>query len=87
MSTIWKYHIPVGDKFTLNMPKGAKIIALQVQLGTPCMWAIVEPDACEKERTFVVIGTGHKVPAGTLEFIDTFQVDNSRLVFHVFEVL
>lgn len=86
MSTIWKYPIPITDKFTLDMPKGAKIISLQVQLGAPCVWAIVDPDLMEKEREFVMLGTGMDLPDYPVEFIGTFQVDNSRLVFHVFEV-
>ena len=87
MSTIWKYAIPVADKFTLDMPKGAKIISLQVQLGAPCIWAIVDPDLREKEREFVVVGTGHELPDYPVEFIGTFQVNNGQLVFHVFEVM
>jgi len=69
------------------MPKGANIISLQTQFDTPCIWAIVNPDASKEKRTFFTIGTGHKYPNFTgLVHIGSYSIQGGVLVFHVFEL-
>jgi hypothetical protein len=86
MHVIWKYPLEATDVQMVKMPKGAKILCVQTQGQTPCLWALI-PDtkATLEERHFSIYGTGHlheKIP-GT--YIGTFQLMNGQLVFHVFE--
>lgn len=88
---VFKYPIPFraihndgqGDYFILDMPEGAEPLAVQMQDGTPTMWAKVHPDAQIVERRFYVCGTGHDIHPGAGRHVGTFQV--LGMVFHVFE--
>ena len=84
--TIWKFPIGPGE-FTLRMPVVSTILHVATQHGDPFMWVLVNTTAPEKERRFVVHGTGHDVMVGSLKHIGTFLVESDALVFHVFEVL
>ncbi|MBQ8969210.1 MAG: hypothetical protein IJ064_05720 [Bacteroidaceae bacterium] len=70
------------------MPKGAKILTVQIQSGQPCIWAAVNPSSFENEtRRFRIAGTGHPVEDAIIEnYIGTFQMCDGKLVFHVFEI-
>jgi hypothetical protein len=88
MKTIWKYQLSGGGG-VIRMPKGAEILTVQLQGLTPCLWALVNPDAVEahkEERLFEIYGTGHTIlePAERV-YIGTFQFHVEGLVFHVFE--
>lgn len=82
-TTIYKYELP--DDLILEMPKGAEVLTVQMQRGSPCLWARVDPEEQVEKRKFVIHGTGHPVPSSTGKYIATFQVDDETLVFHVFE--
>lgn len=83
--TIWKYKLPSTTSF-FEMPEGAEILTVQLQNGTPCIWAIVNPDAKLEERTFVFVTTGGHIPAGdNQKYIGTFQLYDQQLVLHLFE--
>lgn len=84
--TIYKYPLEVTDTQTIQMPKNAWILCVQVQSGTPCLWAVVKPEMATEPRIFHSVGTGHPMPENTLcEHIDTYQLRGGALVFHVFE--
>lgn len=83
MKTIWKYHL---EKYrqTLTMPKGARILDLQVQGdGDVQMWAEVDTEAETEERHFESTWTGVAVPEEG-EYLATLQV--GIFVVHVYEV-
>ncbi len=84
--TIWKYPIPITDAFTIDMPRGARILSLDTQNGGPTIWALVDPAAEKVPRAFRLFGTGHEVEIDTerADFIGTFQVSDGALVFHLF---
>lgn len=82
---IWKYQIEITDTQTIDMPKGAQVLAVQVQHGVPCVWALVDPEATAQPLDIHVLGTGHPVPDGIGRHLGTFQVSDGALVFHVFE--
>lgn len=66
------------------MPVGAEIISVQMQNGTPCIWAIVPLGAPTELRSFITIGTGHDFEdAFTGWHIATYQT--GPYVWHVFE--
>ena len=87
MQTIWKYEIPIADEFTLMLKKGGRILCVQVQRGIPCIWVIVDTEAEEEARCFMLRGTGHELAAssGTYYYIGTFQLGNGDFVGHLFE--
>jgi hypothetical protein len=84
---IFKYPLKIIDEQVLELPIGAKILALKSQGELPFLWATVEPEAKTEKRTFMTYGTGHPLPADMSMhcYIDTYIVPN--LVFHVFELL
>ena len=85
MKTIWKYQIP-GPHFSLQLPKGAKILAVQQQRNFPTMWALVDSEAEVEPRTFRTFGTGHEIDSElSLKYITTFQMFEGDLIWHLFE--
>ena len=88
--TIHKYPLRVTDTQEIPMPFGAEILCVQVQHGTPCLWAIVKPSKLNplQPKTIEVYGTGHDMPQDmgiNRKYIGTFQMNSGSLVFHVFE--
>lgn len=86
--TIHKYPLRLSDEDTLLMPKGAKILCVQVKHTEPHIWAEVDPNAPMEPRKILVVGTGWELgDTSKLRYIDTYQMQNGYLVFHVFEQL
>jgi hypothetical protein len=83
MKTIWKWTL--RPETTINMPHGAKLLAVQEQRGEAQLWALVDPGAKTYPRTFRVYGTGHDLPDDPGQYVGTFQMNGGALVFHVFE--
>ena len=86
MRTIWKYEIKVIDEQTLELPEGAEILCLQMQTGTPCIWAMVDTEEERKETiTIRLFTTGHPtgIPDG-LMYVGTFQMPVVEYVCHAF---
>lgn len=82
MKSIWKFKITQPE---VEMPMGAKILTVQSQHNVPTIWAIVNTEEDMKKRTFIVVGTGHEIPKGKLNYIGTIQQMTGMLVWHVFE--
>ena len=86
MNTIWKYPVVFGSHFELTMPKGAKILKLDIQYNDPQLWALVDVLAPLEPRVFRIIGTGNPIgDVDQLEYIDSYQVNGGQFVWHVFE--
>ena len=88
MLTVFKYPVPLGDYFKLALPKGARVLSVDVQYGQPQLWALVNPDHKTEDRLFRFAGTGHPIEEAParLEFVATFQMKAGSLIFHIFEV-
>lgn len=87
MLKIHKYPLDFESGLILTMPAGAKILSVQLQRETMCVWALVDINQKDVERQFIICGTGHSLgdnPPG--EFIGTVQTMNGALVWHVFVV-
>ena len=86
--SVYKFQIYLQDAFVLNLPKGAKILKVALQRDIACLWALVDPLAPLEPRTFRMAGTGHPITEAveSLNYIDSFMMQNGALVFHVFEV-
>ena len=84
MKTIWKWTLQ--PETTIDMPHGAKLLAVQEQHGEPQLWALVDPGATKYPRTFHAHRTGHDLPDEPGQYVGTFQMHGGSLGFHVFEV-
>lgn len=79
---IWKFSVPPDG--VIEMPHDAQLLSVQMQGGAPVLWAIVDPDATPTTQRVHIVGTGHDLSDDIGAFIDTFQVPDMGLVFHVF---
>jgi hypothetical protein len=85
--TIFKYPLHVGDDITIAMPRGARLLSVQVQAGTPCVWAIVDPSAPSVRRRLVLRGTGHNAEGLSMApFVGTFQLEGGAFIGHLFDL-
>jgi len=86
MHKIWKYPFGISGNIIISMPKLARILDIQYQNGTLCMWALVDDNDLIVNRFFTVIGTGHNIPdfSHGLEYIKTVQ--DGPYVWHIFEI-
>jgi len=99
MKMIFKYPLGIEDLahdsvHILSMPKGAKILDIQVQDTNqgqqPAIWAIVNPNKEKRDYIFHVFGTGYPMDdyeKKHYEYIKTVQVKGlANLVWHIFLV-
>lgn len=85
MKTIWKFPLEVVDEQLVDMPEGSEILAVQVQLGVPCLWAAVTPDAAKVKRCIATYGTGHPMKSRAADqYVGSYQLQGGALVFHVY---
>ncbi|PIF44317.1 hypothetical protein CLU96_1260 [Chryseobacterium sp. 52] len=87
MKTIYKYPLKTTDQQTITMHVGAEILKLKDQHGTPCLWVKLDTSNAVGDRTFLTFGTGHVLPENEMDYIGSYHLHNSELVFHVFEIL
>jgi len=89
MQTIYKYILDswlVGQPQTVNMKKSAKILSSAMQNDKLCIWAIVDTESPDEQRSFIIIGTGHNLASSfKLNYISTVQ--DSPYVWHLFEIM
>lgn len=92
MLSVYKYPVKIdGCYFTLDLPRGAKVLSVAEQHGSVQLWALVntDRDAPTDRRMFRFAGTGHQISdeIESLAHVSTFFMEGGSLVFHVFEVL
>lgn len=84
---IWKFPLEVTDRQSMRIPAGAKLLTVQMQRETPCLWALVDDSTLEYEiRSIAIYGTGNPMPNDPGDYIATFQLAGGALVFHAFEL-
>lgn len=90
--SIWKFKLDTADYQKVSMPPNAQILTVQTQDEIPCIWAICDTTASEKEeREFEIFGTGNPYRDDIWfgkyhSYIGTYQLRKGTLVFHVFEL-
>jgi hypothetical protein len=84
---IFKYAINLNMRTQpVMMPKGARVLSVQMQHDECQAWALVDTDAPRAAKRIEVLPTGAIVhEADKLSFLGTVQVDGGSLIFHVFE--
>ncbi len=86
MKTIWKMQLALKDNQVIALPKGSTILTVQIQRGTPCLWALVDPTKLQEKRHIRIAGTGHPIiEKEASRYIGTVQMLESDLIWHVFE--
>jgi hypothetical protein len=85
---IYKYHVPLGGDFSLEMPEGAKLLTVQNQYGDHKLWALVDTDAPIRERRFAMYGTGFDLEEQheSAAYVATAQFGGGQLVLHLFDL-
>jgi len=90
MYAVWKFPLVIDDYQEIEMPSLSKVLTVQTQGETPCIFALCETTIPHKvKRVFRIAGTGHpidNVEVASSDYIGTFQQFDGGLVFHVFEV-
>ena len=62
--TIFKYQMPVLEKFEMELPKEAEIIRMEDQDGMFWLWAVVDTRLGTEIRNFRAFKTGALIPDG-----------------------
>lgn len=84
---IYKYPIPIIDKFVIEMPLDSKILSFQMQNELPMIWAAIWENSLTEERKFSIRGTGHDIDMDFVkQYIGTVQQFSGNLVWHLFEM-
>lgn len=85
---IYKYVVPVDTSnpgaFSIEMPKFASFLAMQMKDGRPCLWYQIDPAETEiQTHNFIVVCTGQEFewPA---TYLGTFQ--DGWFVGHIYSV-
>lgn len=81
---IYKYPIRVAPEQYVDMPSAARILSVQVQHDTLCLWAVIDPEAPVHPRMIRVVATG-KTFDNDGAYLGTVQLERGQFVFHVFE--
>lgn len=84
MKMIYKYPLNLDSRVVVKMPAGAEVLAVQVQRSTPCLWAVVDPEAPVEVRYFKIFGTGQPLDERG-RYVGTFQMCGGDFIWHVFE--
>lgn len=86
-SVVYKYLIPFQEGFTLDLPKGSKVVRIDTDKGNPYLWALVPLD--EKEIMTYVFKSSKT--GGVIEhdeklvFVDTYSIFvQMELMLYVF---
>jgi hypothetical protein len=88
VKTIHKYPLAVVDRQSISMPHDADVLAVHLQYGAPCLWALVDTQEPLEPRAFVIVGTGHDLSGNWAcqgAYRGTFQLHDGAIVLHVFE--
>jgi len=78
---IFKYPAKLGH-FRVEMPRGAEILAIQVQDGEFVLWARIDESEPPEIRRFALVGTGHDLGhAAQWNYKGTIQ--DGQFVWHL----
>ena len=81
MNAIWKF--PLADNETEIEAHIIEFLTVQMQNGTPCVWAVVDPGRDPKKYKITILGTGWECEKiDTSRYIGTVQA--GMCVWHCF---
>lgn len=84
---IFKYQMPVLERFEMELPKGAEIIRMEDQGGMFWLWAVVDTNAPLEKRKFHAYKTGAAMdPHANLTYVGFCAVHvQMELGLYIFE--
>lgn len=85
MRTIHKFPFEIKDEIHLQMPHGARAIAVQEQFGVLCFWVAVDTEAELVDHVFKARATGQRLDGTEGRHIGTVQQVRGHIVIHLFE--
>jgi hypothetical protein len=88
MQVVYKYEIPADKEFTLEMPKGARILSAAACGSSIFLWALVDRSLFHDEvRKFLPAVVGQPIPDDlNLEFINILHPENFVSSIILFEI-
>ena len=87
---IWKYQMPVAERFTMRLPAGAEIIRMAGERGMLWLWAVVDTTAPDEDRFFEAFKAGGTMPGDLSRhvFRGTAHIYiQAELMLYIFEVV
>ena len=85
---VHKYPLHVGKVQQLEVPVGAKVLSVQVQGSSLCLWALVNADPEGRKRMIrvAVLATGQEVKESIKDwdYVGTAMMMDGLFVWHVF---
>jgi hypothetical protein len=83
MDTIWKFPLEIIERQIVTMPLDAKPLTIQVQGGTPTLWARVDDSQQKVQREVIMVGTGWPMKdRNAFDYLGTVQ--EGPFVWHYF---
>lgn len=77
---------PEHGGVSVTLPRGAHVLHVGVQYGTPFLWVLADPaEPVSVQRDFVVLSTGDILEA-LPRHVTTLSLIHGSVVLHVFEV-
>ena len=61
MKKIYKYKLDITDRQTIDLPRDAKLLDIQVQNSDICLWAEIEDDEVTVPALIECFGTGNGI--------------------------
>lgn len=85
---IFKYPIETSP-VVIRMPRGARVLTVQLQQGVPTIWCLVDDEEPLVHRRLVVVGTGRDLEGRVSEkavYVGTWQANEwGEQVRHLFD--
>jgi hypothetical protein len=84
---ILKWEIVATCSQTIEMPKQARILSIQLQKEKIVLWALCDETLETELRVFDIYLTGENLPHDIGEYLATIYNPINGLAFHIFEIL
>lgn len=82
MNAVYKYELDLTDVNEITMPMGAEIIHANIDPhGSPCVWAVVNPENKPQRKLIYIRGTGQPLPDNCIH-LSSFR--QGPFIWHVF---
>lgn len=86
MRVVYKYPFTVHDEVVIAMHRDARVLLVEHQWATPCIWAEVDTSEPVQPYYFRVFGTGHEIPEGfSGRHFASFRRHDGRFVWHMYQ--
>lgn len=83
----------IVNKFTLThgvnhlyLPRAAKLLKVDWQVGQYSLWALIDTNEPTEERRVLITGTGQAIYEPIVSHISTFKQDDGGFIWHAFEI-